>query len=241
MNPMFGSFVSGLMLVASSTAFSTGTDPTQCGVGLQGNNNCAKESLANYANAGKKKLSYFEARTQMFQNVDAYQNGNQKMVDSVYSADSFEIGSSIPDDKTVNTEHTWPQSGLRKYPQIFDEARTDLFHLFPTTTKWNSLRGHLPFAEINGEPAGEKMSETNGQEFEPPEVHKGVVARAMFYMAIEYDMSIDAEQEKTLRAWAKQYPVTQKEQQRAAKVQQVQGNKNPFIDHPEWIDTVSDF
>jgi len=56
-----------------------------------------------------------------------------------------------------------------------------------------------------------------------------------------YGLSIDVEQEKTLRKWSETHPVTNSEVQRADKIKSVQGNRNPFIDHPEWMELVQDF
>jgi deoxyribonuclease I len=68
-----------------------------------------------------------------------------------------------------------------------------------------------------------------------------VVARAMFYMSVLYGMKIDSSQERTLREWSATHPVELSEVERAEKIHKVQGNRNPFIDHPEWIDLVQDF
>ena len=47
--------------------------------------------------------------------------------------------------------------------------------------------------------------------------------------------------EETLREWHFTFPVTNAERQRNNKVQQLQGNRNPFVDHPEWVAKIPDF
>ena len=111
-------------------------------------------------------------------------------------------------------------------------------HLFPAVSTVNSKRGSKPFGDCNGNGREWRVC-SNG--FEPPHVHKGTIARAMFYVAVAYDLDIDPKQEATLRAWAKAFPVTNSERVRAHRVYLVQGNRNPFIDHPEWIDLILDF
>ena len=175
----------------------------------------------------------------MFQKVDVYLNEEgERVVKCVYSSDTFSVGEGIPRNG-VNTEHTWPQTFLRKAGTI-GEGKSDLYHLFPTEMKINGMRGSFPFRECNHNQASEGTL-CHGDGFEPPEGHKGVVARAMFYMSVLYSMKIDNGQERTLREWANSNPVELSEVERAQKIKSVQGNRNPFIDHPEWIELVSDF
>ncbi len=213
-------------------------DPTACKTSDQ---NCIKESLKNYARAEKVTLNYSAAREAMFQKIDVYLNEyGTRVVKSVYSKDVFEVGHSIPKNG-VNTEHTWPQTFLKRSGR-FDEARTDIYHLFPSEIQINGLRGSLPFRECGHESNIEgAICESSTRGFEPPEEHKGIVARAMFYVSVLYGLSIDGEQEKTLRKWSETHPVTNSEVQRADKIKAVQGNRNPFIDHPEWMELVQDF
>ncbi|NBO39139.1 hypothetical protein EBU99_11210 [bacterium] len=220
----------------SSTAFASPQDPTSC---ANSDQDCIKQALHSCARENKKNLGYDGARQVMFQKVDVYLSpSGERVVKSVYSPDVFPVGVGIP--RTgVNTEHTWPQTFLKK-AGVFDEARADLFHIFPSEIKINGVRGSYPFKECNHDSNIEgSMCGSSG--FEPPEEHKGIVARAMFYMSITYSMHIDNEQENTLRNWAKTHVVSNSEVQRADKIKEEQGNRNPFIDHPEWIEMVKDF
>ncbi|MFZ9519946.1 MAG: endonuclease I family protein [Silvanigrellaceae bacterium] len=202
---------------------------------------CIRETLRTYAQSEKKTLTYSGAREAMFQKVDVYlDEKGTRVVKSCYSPEIFEVGHSIPKNG-VNTEHTWPQTFLKRSGR-FEEARADIYHLFPSEIQINGLRGSLPFRECGHESNVEgAICENSSRGFEPPEDHKGVVARAMFYISVLYSLPIDQGQEKTLREWASSHPVSNTEVQRADKIQSVQGNRNPFIDHPEWIDIVSDF
>jgi endonuclease I len=42
----------------------------------------------------------------------------------------------------------------------------------------------------------------------------------------------------TLVAWNDTFPVTAFEKRRNDRVQKLQGNRNPFIDHPEFVDGI---
>lgn len=211
-------------------------DPTACQLESQ---SCVRSALQRYAREGKVNLGYSGARLAMFQKVDVYTNTQgERVVKCVYSSDEFPVGENIPNNG-VNTEHTWPQTYLRRAGTI-GEGKSDLYHLFPTEMKINGMRGSYPFKDCHqNRPLEGSLCQGNG--FEPPEGHKGVVARAMFYMSVMYGMKIDSSQERTLREWSHTHTVELSEVERAEKIQMAQGNRNPFIDHPEWIDLIQDF
>ena len=99
-------------------------------------------------------------------------------------------GGKLPNNATMNVEHTWPQS-----KGATGQAKSDLHHLFPTDSKANSTRGSFPFGEVvtvKWTQDGSKFGlDANGnQVFEPPDEHKGNVARALMYFATEYSNNI---------------------------------------------------
>jgi endonuclease I len=77
--------------------------------------------------------------------------------------------------------------------------------------------------------------------FEPPETHKGNVARSLFYFSIRYGLRISPEEEAYLKMWNKQDPVDQEEMIRNNEIYKTQGSRNPFVDHPELADRIQDF
>ena len=44
-----------------------------------------------------------------------------------------------------------------------------------------------------------------------------------------------------LRAWHAGDPVDDEEAARNDAVFSLQGNRNPYVDHPEWVERISDF
>ncbi|MBI2390056.1 MAG: endonuclease [Deltaproteobacteria bacterium] len=146
----------------------------------------------------------------------------------------------------LNKEHTWPQSlGAGSEP-----ARSDLYNLFPTRSDVNSSRGNSPFGVVVrvdrlwDDASGSKVGgDADGlRVFEPRLVHKGNVARAMFYFSIVYSLAIDSKQEVSLRSWHRLDPVDEAELARADKIAaKYQKNRNPFIDIPAFVDRISDF
>jgi endonuclease I len=143
---------------------------------------------------------------------------------------------------TFNIEHTWPQSHLKKYSR-FENTKADMFHLFPTESPINSERGNMPFVDChdNSQDNPERESAMCDGGFQPPAQHRGKVARAMFYMAVAYNMKIDAAQESVLRSWNNEFPVSQDEINRDEGIAKVQHAHNPFILHPEWAELIKDF
>ncbi len=200
-------------------------------------------------------LTYGQAREAMFGVVD----NNAGQVELAYTSELFPISASspIPNPNVVNTEHTWPQSMFSH--DNSPGMKTDLHHLFPCRNPVNAARGNKPFAEIldtsphrwwkgptslSSEPTSEKdsYSEGTGAVFEPEENHKGNVARAMVYFFTIYENepplvdSFFPPQTMTFKAWHVHDPVDAVETARNQRVENAQGNLNPFILDPTLLD-----
>lgn len=154
----------------------------------------------------------------------------------------------IPDNTVINVEHTWPQS---RFSRSFDKEtqKSDLHHLFPTDSQLNAIRGNNWFGEVTTETQTLKCKASRfgigsaGTEeiFEPPQNHKGRVARALFYFSLRYDLQISSEEEAILKKWNHENPVDEEEARRNNEIFAAQGNRNPFVDYPELADSISDF
>jgi deoxyribonuclease-1 len=153
----------------------------------------------------------------------------------------------FPVNKNINVEHTWPQSKFPKRKSIVQKS--DLHHLYPTDSKANSKRGNFPFAEIirgqslEGCAASTKgySSATGGDNFMPPAHQKGNVARALFYFSVRYNVAIPDHEEIFLRQWNLIDPVDEFEIRRNDLIEKVQGNRNIFIDEPDYADFIRNF
>ncbi len=150
-----------------------------------------------------------------------------------------------------NREHVWADShGIGGTPPAF----TDLHHLHPADVTVNQTRGDKDFDTVSGLSNTYSYSSTA---FEPPDAAKGDVARAMFYMAVRYDGSDgvgDLELTNviptsgawhgkldTLMDWHELDPVDDYEIRRNDLIySNYQGNRNPFVDRPEWVRVVFD-
>ena len=141
-----------------------------------------------------------------------------------------------------------------------------MFELWPSDGYVNGLRGNLPLGYVdintvtynstNGCLIGTCAADPSyGKCFEVANYLKGDVARSYFYLATAYwkeweccdEVAVNGSDiklwmEKTLREWSSLDPVNDLELQRNEAIYNLwQGNRNPFINHPEWIERISDF
>ena len=153
-----------------------------------------------------------------------------------------------------NREHVWAKShggfGTSR------PAGTDAHHIRPADVQVNSLRGHLDF-DMGGSPVpGAPGCYKDDDSFEPRDAVKGDVARMIFYMAVRYegdngepDLEVvdrvntypNPEHGKlsTLLQWNAQDPPDDFERNRNDVIYySYQHNRNPFIDHPEYVASI---
>lgn len=205
---------------------------------------------ANYYDGKHTTLGYTNARIKMYNYIDN-QNNTITCVYSGYEK-SWTYGGTGSNPDPINCEHTVPQS-------FFNEAepmKSDIHHLFPTYSNWNSTRSNYPFAEIDDNATTKWMylttsttsipssnidlySEYASSTFEPREDHKGDVARAIFYFYTMYPTQAGAISAvadiNELYDWHLADPVSQKEIDRNLAIETYQGDKNPYISIPSLV------
>ena len=76
---------------------------------------------------------------------------------------------------------------------------------------------------------------------DPTAKARGNIARAYFYMSFLYRIHIQDRLEEKLRMWHFEDPPDKIEETRNSMIEQIQGNRNPFIDNPEAVEHVRDF
>lgn len=153
-----------------------------------------------------------------------------------------------------NREHIWSKS--HGFPQKNQHAFTDAHHLRASDMTCNSKRGNRDFSN-DGKLDDECKFKLGDGTVESPDIVKGDTARMMFYMAIRYEGNdnsgtpdlelVDRTIETgtplfgklcTLLEWHKKDPVSDEEKKRNDVIYSWQGNRNPFIDHPEWAESI---
>lgn len=191
--------------------------------------------------------------------LDIYSENPRSHDSYNYSGKKDKCGNYKKESDCFNREHLFPQS-------IFKQAkpmRSDFFHIFPTDGSVNGMRGSYPFGEVNtpkrksrnGSKLGNNItSGYRGLVFEPIDEFKGDVARALLYFATRYEDQVanwqhdmlDGSKHQVYRAWFirllmkwhKADPVSEHEIFRNNAGQKFQGNRNPFIDHPEFVEKI---
>ncbi len=160
-----------------------------------------------------------------------------------YSHDS--MSATWDQGKTYNREHVWPKAasgGLYKdmgSNNSYVGAGSDLHHIRPAKTEVNEDRGSQKFGN-----------------YIPEDFAKGDCARICLYLYMHYSTSVNGTGSlkssyagnlvltnvftsiSVLKAWNELDPVDELEIARNNYIETYQGNRNPFIDHPEWVDKV---
>lgn len=135
-----------------------------------------------------------------------------------------------------NCEHVVPQSWFQKR----ESMRGDLHHLFACEWGCNSFRGNTPYFDFLDfeEVVRDDCGKREGDRFEPAS-GKGAVARAVLYFLLRYPRVIGAaefprERLDILLDWHDGDRVDRYELHRNQAIFELQGNRNPLIDEPDW-------
>ena len=165
-----------------------------------------------------------------------------------------------------NREHSLPKSFFGGQTAV--PMANDAHFVIPTDYYVNNQRSNYPYGETNAatftSTNGSKLGTSsfpgyNGVVFEPIDEFKGDLARMSLFFITRYedklsqftsfqsagnplDGTVDRGYKQwyinLLLKWAAQDPVSQKEIDRNNAVFARQKNRNPFIDHPEWVNMI---
>lgn len=159
-----------------------------------------------------------------------------------------------------NREHIVPQSFFNQQSPM----RGDIHFVRPTDGKVNGMRSNYPFGAVNSpsftSKNGTKVGPSSspgygGTVAEPIDEFKGDIARMVFYFVTRYESrlssfstgnmlggspypGLQAWEKDVLLAWSIQDPVSPTEIERNNASHVFQKNRNPFIDHPEWVQLI---
>ncbi len=216
-----------------------------------------KTELHNIISNGQVVLSYSQVWDALKTTDEDPNNSNNVIL--LYTGWSYPKNINGGDAADWNREHTWAKSmgnfGTSNGPG------TDIHHLRPTDVTVNSARGNLFFDEGGSEyvdgtrydsGSGATGCYRDGDSWEPRDEVKGDVARMLFYMATRYESEDGYDLElaeysstsglhgklSTLLKWHEEDPVDEWELTRNEKIYNIQNNRNPFIDHPEYVELI---
>ena len=209
-------------------------------------------------------LSYDRARAYLYTQVDLREDRMLRCVytDCVIAPEQLLLRDLLTDlghksdlprrfrnNQYLNCEHIVPQSWFDKERT----ARCDLHHLITADGAANNFRTDCVYRELNGTgqqgpvnrpsymPAAGRKD--NGTKRFEPALGKAVVARATLYFLLAHEGKIDATRYDDnaialLLQWAKSAAPSGYEHHRNETIFEVQGNRNPLIDFPDWIDKI---
>lgn len=192
------------------------------------------------------QLTYFSYKQNMMNEFEIKDTTNgQSYVTCAYSGERKVFNDPFDWTPTgYSREHTFSHSWMPTFPADSPEEPeyTDQHHLYPTNLQEaNSPRSNLPMDEITGSTVFTYLEGRvgyNGSQlvYEPREIQKGNVARAMMYMAVCYNFPLtgninsDKQNKETLLTWHFQDLPDNYEIARHEYIFSLQGNRNPFID-----------
>lgn len=194
--------------------------------------------------------------------------GTTNIIWDMYSNENYKVGTDqagnykVEGDK-YNREHSVPKSWFDDARPMHN----DLFHVYPTDGFVNGKRSNYPFGETdspeytshNGSKLGSSsFSGYSGKVFEPIDEYKGDFARTYFYMATRYNSEgkntfsyengpvvfkssypfLTSYATNLFVKWHLEDPVSEKETNRNDAVYAIQKNRNPYIDHPEYVNDI---
>lgn len=196
-----------------------------------------RNELASFNNPRSK--SYDWGR---YEDADEAEGYNNKVI-CLYSRELFDksahVGGSYSS-TTWNREHIFTQTA-------FPNSDTDNHNIFACEGYINNIRGSKHFGEVAHTSANRVTTYgvardcyTTGSYFEPCDDAKGEVARAVMYCCIYYDYEITDifDSVETCLDWHNTYSVTDRDIYRNNAVYENQGNRNPFVDHPEFANYI---
>lgn len=172
----------------------------------------------------------------------------------VYSTN--QCGTYTTEGYCYNREHIVPQSVFNSAAPMYADA-----HFIPPVDGYvNGMRSDNPHGKVasatwtslNGSKRGTSaVSGYTGTVFEPLDDFKGDIARMYFYFATRYENTVSSYSyamfngtsnqvfttafRDMLVQWHNQDPVSAREIARNNAIYARQGNRNPYIDHPEYV------
>ncbi|WP_076393001.1 endonuclease [Chryseobacterium gambrini] len=174
-----------------------------------------------------------------------------------YSYPGAQCGNYNSEGDCYNREHIVPQSLFNSNAPMV----SDIHFIRPTDGKVNGMRSNFPFGKVgsasftsqNGSKLGTSVSPGySGTVFEPVDAFKGDIARMVLYFVTRYETQLSGFgtgnmlggsafpglqtwELNQLLAWHIADPVSATEIARNNASYTYQGNRNPYIDHPEYV------
>ena len=205
---------------------------------LQSLNNRKRETRVGYDSMGTSASGQFKY-TDYDPSTVIYDNNGQPYGTKISSFYTYTPATSF------NREHVWPNShgGGKNGSLSSPFVDSDIHVTRPTISSENSSRGNSYFVDGMNHPSDGWDPYTAGYNINS----RGEAARIIFYCVVA-DSRLEIEDKNssytpnnkmgninTLIKWHLDHAITDREINRNEGAEYLQGNRNPFIDHPEYV------
>lgn len=192
--------------------------------------------------------NYDEVAVNTFWN-ELYSNGGW----SLYCGLRFDPSASLTDGRLFVIEQVYPSSWMLSYLECdsrrqcrldkksrFTRMEADMHNLYPVWQDADVARRDTEFGMIEGEDWRYENCdfERNLGLTEPRPIARGNIARSIFYMHNQYGVPIDKEMLAELKRWNRLDPPSNQEMLRNNMIEEIQGNRNEYIDNPSLAEQI---
>lgn len=213
-----------------------------------------RSDLAKLITDTHKNYTTYDGLAKVYKTTDVDPNNPNNII-WFYTGESVKFSGFGGNVGTTNREHVWPKDSGKAFPAKSGPG-SDAHHLRPLEFQLNSTRGSKSFDEVpqiksniaqhNGSTNYKNLCYTAGGFFYPGVGYRGATARILMYMQTRWENQYNLQfvdsagscktigKISTLMKWHLTEPVTEQEIRRNEEVYKIQGNRNPFIDHPEY-------
>jgi deoxyribonuclease I len=195
--------------------------------------------------SGQDQIADTKAATRIFWNQLYSQGGTSLYCGQAFTGESSELKASpIYSSKQLKSALrciTDRQCGIMNPRYVYITA--DLHNLYPALSRVELARRNAQFGELDDsvpskfEDIGCDMK-TSFQLVEPRDEAKGNIARAIFYMHIEYGLPIVG-QLQMYKKWHQMDPPDAEERARNDRIESLQGTRNRYIDDPGLVEQLT--
>lgn len=242
---------------SSTTSYYSGNYYNSIDTSLRGDD--FRDKLANLITTTHTNYTSYAGLANAYKTTDAVPN-KSGYITWFYTGTEVKFSGFGGKGGQTNREHVWPKDGGSAFSET-SECGSDAHHLRPTECNLNSTRGSKSFGEVEqstqnvvnqnksasyGDGTADSLCYTSGSFFYPAAGYRGATARILMYVQTRWGNKFNLQfvdgaghsktigDFKTLMKWHLEELPTQEEINRNQAVYEIQGNRNPFIDHPEY-------
>lgn len=242
---------------SSTTSYYSGNYYNSIDTSLRGDD--FRDKLANLITSTHTNYTSYAGLANAYKTTDAVPN-KSGYITWFYTGTEVKFSGFGGKGGQTNREHVWPKDGGSAFSET-SECGSDAHHLRPTECNLNSTRGSKSFGEVEqstqnvvnqnksasyGDGTADSLCYTSGSFFYPAAGYRGATARILMYVQTRWGNKFNLQfvdgaghsktigDFKTLMKWHLEELPTHEEINRNQAVYEIQGNRNPFIDHPEY-------